>query len=663
MEVIAGETYFIEAVPRENSERNGELVEVKLEVSPVGPPPELGYQGVRATLSADGRWLAVEVVVEALNGLNVGTISVNNRTAGMSHAERIWGTAQRGVYRVLLPWVERATGLTATAGISLFDRVGHESHIVESIDIEHSGIPKNGLIDEIGPELVGVTGGAREIEMRDVEQRVDLEFAIRDDGGSGFEVGEIFLPGEWNDFGVETRWRISFGPSQRIKGDSRLGVYRVEVIVPPFTPPGALRMQLRDRAGNLGGVWGDVRTSSWLLTGGRLDPLIPLPVVLVRETNGEVNLPELSKLQTGMSDGRLVTSASLSHPVGIYGGEVILLDALGVVVVGVGFTEANRVSGDAREGRYDVEIANLIQVPGGMYRVLWIAMGADGGRVQLLLEDEVRVPEREFLDEHRPALVTFEVKAVLIDPDLGTGMVEVALTAEDDRPGLVVEVIVLDDDLREIGRASRSTSEAFWGGEISVPFERIGTSGGGRVVLILTDDSGRREVYGVTGNRDWNGEEAELELFSDGLNELDRWSAQWLAENIFGHEEDDPDRDGWTNLLEFALGTDPLVHVVHDPLAGSLPKTKRMNKVVTEGELDQQLVTRFRPAPWFAVADGRVLGENYEIGVEGSGNLWSWDSVDFSEFSSDGGHSVEFLEGLEQTQSFRVHRLRVWATE
>lgn len=651
MEVEAGRTYFLEIAPHEASQLGArELVDVIINVRPMGFPPELGYDGLKSALSDDVRWLSVELVVESLNGFAWGEISWYGGIAGFGEGERIWGSSTRGVYRVLIPWSLEAGPGSVSAKINLIDQQGLRTELSEQMIVLPAVPNQETSVDLIGPELIGVTGGAREIELGDDEQTIEVELAIRDDGESGFEEGEILLPGDGEDYGADERRRIPFGAAQRVRGDSRLGVYRIEMNLPRWTPPGMVSCQLRDRVGNLGGIW-EVTDARWPT--GKLNPILPMAITLTRAAISEREGPLISNLRMELQEDRVSTSADLDHPIGIYGGQVVFLDDVGVVVTSVEFTPENRISGSEKSRSYQIEIPLDARTFDRSYRALWIALGADGGQAEAISADFVTVPFIGIGEERPPALLQFEASPTVFDLSKIASSIEVSLTAEDDLPGLVAEVLILDADSRELGRGCLTSEDAFLSGTVAIPLpvdETLSGGATGRIVVVLTDASGKQETYGQAGSRKWQGETISLLLNPDGPNALDHWSHAWLGRPALGRETEDSDQDGWSDLLEFAIGTDPTKPLTRDPLSNDAP----FFTVKMDSNLGNEITTTFRPAPWFELNDGRIVEGGYELIVEGSEDLRHWTPLAPPVRSTDG----KFLQVIDHFSQFHRFDIR-----
>lgn len=85
----------------------------------------------------------------------------------------------------------------------------------------------------------------------------------------------------------------------------------------------------------------------------------------------------------------------------------------------------------------------------------------------------------------------------------------------------------------------------------------------------------------------------------------------------------DSDGDGWSDLMEFVLGTDPGVWATNDPLALRLP-VFRMSAGILLTRLEKRLALDFVPAPWLLAPSDL----EWEIVVEASDDLGNWEEVE-----------------------------------
>lgn len=627
-EVEAGEKYLITVTPSD-PEASG-LAEVQLNVFPAGGPPYSNFGTWE--LSEDGGFLTATISVVSPNGFHSGIIfgaPSALATGGFTGRNRISGDQYAGDYRVVIPWLPRSSNYFLRPRIQLVDQLGVSLSQPWGTGNLEPVVEEKDWVDSLAPVVEGVAGGFRRVELEGEDVSLSLELAISDNGGSGFFEGMVWLPGAGaRDYGSEFAVGAVFGPEARIRGDDEVGIYRVEVVIPAGTPRGYLGVQLRDRAGVfserepsvIGGVDRGAATRG-----------VELPVWIERvgEESGGLVPVELTEGGVRLSGEEVIASGRLNHPGGVFGGEVVLLDEMGGVIAARGFGAGNRVEGSETSGRYEVSLSAPQVGFGGRHWVAWILVGSDGSEVSVPSVASLELPDRRFVDSRAPVLTRIQVAPPSLDLLTGAGELEVSLGGHDDRAGFVAEVMVFD------GRGQLLVKESI---ECASPqldctmtlqlpqLDGMSHSAEGRIVVHLRDKAGREARYGEPGGANWPlGSRPVLPLFEGEASRLERWVSAWPGVRqvpVDGNE--DSDGDGWSDLLEFGLGTDPGVLAERDPLAGRLPMLGPLEPAFAVGGFERLMRLDFAPAPWL-IDPGQA---EWEILVEGSDDLVNWEELE-----------------------------------
>jgi hypothetical protein len=331
-------------------------------------------------------------------------------------------------------------------------------------------------------------------------------------------------------------------------------------------------------------------------------------------------------------EDEIFSRARLAHPLGVAGGQVVVLDKLGTVVESVTLTEAHRVAGSGQDGIYEIRMAVPLLGIGGTHWLTWRGIGADGGVGELAMAGTVELPDRSLLDARLPALARFEVSPQRVDLLAGPAEVSLRITGNDDRAGLSAEVIISDSRGVELGREIVNCPDAWMDCEVVMELPQVmavGKSAAAEVTLILRDAAGREVIYGGEQESEWpDSEAATLWIAVEEPHFVDHWRETW---DLNGHFSGDPDADadGWSDLMEYALGTDPRVSAGRDPFATELPRFIIYEDIFGASGLERALRLDFHHAPWFAMQDDGLLAGDWELCAEQSGDLLNWEPATF----------------------------------
>lgn len=633
-QVTAGTTYLFNATPPENG-----LTGMKINLRPAGAPPAVPSAQVRTAADAGAYSTTVTFSVTSPNGLTFGEVSLPPGTAAFTDAHRISGDAFAGEYRVALPFHDFDPAAEMPLTFNLADAAGAW---VPRSTVTPTTVTQPGALlnpDNEGPRLDGIVSSPARIVLDGADVPVTLELGITDGGGSGFAEGEIlFSPLNGVGYGAQEMNQVRFGPAQRVRGDACAGVYAVSFTLPAAYSGGALACRLRDAAGNLAGQWNYhsvfVLTDSDSINTPTFTPSLPLPLVL-EQRQPSFSAPVLFREATAdvlPVTGQVRLRGRLSHPAGITGGSVTLVDEHGVVETSIAFTAAARVSGTAMDGFYEILVPTPPHGFGGPHWLAWQAWNAEGA---FGIEREIGpviLPDRTTGDARRPRLTRFQISPAAVNLLAGPATVTLSLAASDDQPGLTIRVGILDSDGRELAtRTLACTTPAFDCPEtLTLPqVLTTGPSAAARVVVELTDAAGRTEIYGQPWSPAWpDAAAAVLTLAPTVPDAFTRWSAAWSG--LAGLPVDaarNTDADAWPDIMEFAFGTDPSVAESRDPLASRLPQFSVM-PILSYPEGNAILSRwRFTPAPWFAHDTDRFRCEGWQITAEESVDLQNWQAL------------------------------------
>ncbi len=646
MQVEAGQTYFLMATPTAAHQATpDELTPVQFQVTRAAAPARL--------LASEWRRLPNRNVVQATlsidapNGFVNGSLFLNSRRIWFDEADRISGDAYQGNYRVMIPAALGSGPTTALPLVGIIDRTGvrHSANVGE-IDLSEEQ-PGAIQADRRGPNLIGVTGGKREITITGGGTSLTLEMAIADYGGSGFSDGEIILPGAFigtalGQVSSEDDFVIPFNATHRVRGDPQVGLYQIEIPIPANVIAGNLRCRMRDRAGNLTGSWSGEGANFDSLASYSFEVGVDLPISLVKEETTDPVAPEITSATathlTDAPEGGIDTSARITHPVGISRGRVVVFDQFGVIIASHEFDDSLRTEGSPQDGLYRLTLPTPSHRTGGAHWLSWEVVALDGRTTSLSEIGPLEIATSPFADQRNPALTRFQISASTVDLSTGPETLTVNLAAHDDRPGLTAEIHVSTSDgnllaSRLIDCTGRSLDcEA----ELILPrTTSVGISSRAEIEVTVTDASGRSVSYGRIHSPSWpDNLPPALALVPIEPDFLSHWFHRWTGSfEIPTNADRDQDGDGWSDLLEFAMATDPLTPAATDPLVVALPAANFATpSISTPGDPRLQTFST-QLGPWFQVSPERKiiashLNHPFEVLIERSADLESWLTVE-----------------------------------
>ncbi|MES2707342.1 MAG: hypothetical protein V4726_12150 [Verrucomicrobiota bacterium] len=513
-----------------------------------------------------------------------------------------------------------------------------------------------------------------------------LRFGIRDFGGSGFASGEIHIaadgpsPALWALRTAGRRFAaVPFGSEHRTGGDAFLGVYEVPFTIPADASSGRIMCRLRDAAGNVAGrqagdQWlytiadfngingveprgalegpdalrGNVNFSDNPGQGARVmspyafDDSVVLPFIVEQEKISDLTAPVISQTTAALDlagnvrlTGRLTDDLS-----GIAGGEVLMVDKFGLVETRVKFTAGQRTEGTALDGRYEITVPVPRHGFGGAHYLSWSAVDGVGRWTAENLIGPVTLPERTAEDQRRPRLTHFQISPAAVNLTAGPAEISVSLGAGDDRPGLTAVCRILDSAgvllaERKVG-CDKPVLDCV--STLTLPARPlIGLSSAARVELVLTDSAGRTETYGQSGSPAWPDGSAVSLTLGPASDPFTLWAASWPGVPALPPDgARDSDRDGVPDLLEFALGTDPVNGPAADIFRNLMPELTVFPAAApwdAPGVPVPSLSVnyRFTPAPAFTRQDGRYAFSAWRLELEESTDLLHWITVPAAE--------------------------------
>ncbi len=673
MEVEAGVTYFLTATPQvQYNETAQDPTRVHLQIDRLAPPPSLILDTWK--LLPERNRLQATLLLNSPNGFSHGLIRIGPLRQWFDNANRISGDAFRGEYRVVIPIGGTSEEFRFRPDLSLIDQFGASK--VQDLDQVLLTADPLKTPDQQGPFLHPGSVKAQQIRLSDNDEIIELELAVIDQG-SGFSHGEIHLPDAFYQtslgqttlpLGQHDTRVIFFDASNRIAGDSLAGLYRVNVRIPASTAPGNLILRLQDRAGNLNGSW-DVQTNG-SFPQYRFQSGYTLPITLIRDGVGNPVLPQIAIRGAGLSaltSSIIETSANLSHPVGISRGRVILQDGQGVIVASQNFDREDLAEGTLQEGRFDLDLALPGEIFGGEFWLRWDVIAQDGAAATMAWADPILLSPQLFGDQRRPVLTRLEVTPRQLNLE-EERTVTFNLAAHDDRPNIRAIVSIFDGESRLLAQGATDCQQTFLDCETTLTLPQTdltSRSRFARIEVILLDAAGRWVSYGQTESPSWPGDLApQLALAEEEPDHLSQWYRQWTGQVA----PPDPatrdfDRDGWPDLVEFAMGTDPATQVSCDPFASQLPALE-FNGTFFSGSREYRFQTfRTQYAPWFDLnEEGQPVSDQFEISIEGSDDLLHWENIPPLPSWSPGPPPLPLLETNRQvpaTQQVQAYRLRI----
>jgi len=584
MPIKAGITYFLVGTPSTPFETSAEsTTTVQFQISRIAAPPTfLSAQWKRFT---DRNIIEATLSIKAPNGLASGTINLDSRRKYFDASHRISGDAFNGQYRLTIPIPFSSHDFQTTPRLTLSDHAGISQAIVLDEITLTSELPDTYLPDRQAPQLLGIAGGATEIFLTGTETLLSLEMAITDHGGSGFTSGEIILPDAFiqsplGQISDHDRGVIPFNAAQRIAGDSQAGLYRVEVTIPANTVSGILNCRIRDRAGNISGVWQ-----------GR--------------PGGDVTRYNFKK--------------GTSLPVRLIASQQ--------------FDDQALIEGTLQAGQFAVALPIPSQRAGGPHWLTWEIIAQDGAAAIASGIAPLEISDQPFGDQRNPILTRFEIFSDQIDITQREETITVNLAAHDDRSGLEATLTIFDYDGNSLASKLITCLDPVLNctAEITLPLAPLASSSSqARIQLTLKDATGRTTVYGGIDSPSWPDDtEPSLTLAPSAPSFLNHWYQEWTdLEEFPSVQNHDLDRDGWSDLIEFALGTDPATPAPQDLFAYQLPSLTLDGRFFSGNqELRIQSFTS-QIAPWFKFdPDEKLTDGRFQLSIEGSNNLENWETV------------------------------------
>ena len=671
MQVQAGTTYHLIATPETRFETSAEeTTTVQLKIDRIAPPPALlSAQWKRLP---DRNMLEATFSIDSPNGFSNGTVNLSSRQRWFDASHRISGDLFRGDYRIIVPISFGSGELTLPSTITLRDQAGASSALPAGEIPIAADQPSS---DRQGPYLHGVTRIPPEILLSGSETTIILELAITDDEGSGFANGEILLPGAFirtplGQVSPRDDRIIPFDAIHRIAGDSQAGLYQVEVTIAATSIPGDLTCRLRDHAGNLSGTWegrsgGDIIQYNFQ-NGHRL------PVRLVRENSTSPLSPVIEITNVHVSDTPLTeiqTSAHLTHPLGISRGRLVLQDEFGTIITSQQFDGESLVAGTLQDGQFEVSLPLPFQRAGGDYWLSWEVIAQDGAVSTTSSPNPLSLNRQRFGDQRNPLLTRFEIAPKLIELNDQEETVTIELAAHDDQPGLKALVFIFDHEGHEISQILIDCLEDHLDCQTTLTLPQTdltSPSRFARIEVILLDASGRTTIYGRTDSPSWPAQfSPQLALTAKQPDHLTQWYRQWTdLREIPDSPDHDLDRDGWTDLIEFAIATDPSTPASRDPLASLLPSLNFWGSFYSGTRKFRSHTFTTQIAPWFLTdPQNRTTSTRFELIMEGSNDLKTWDPLPsggptFPSLPSS-PRSLSISDSTPSTQRIRAYRLRV----
>ncbi len=591
-QVTAGETLWLEAIPL-TAYDIVKSAPVVVNILPAAAPPSISTLQTRelTPLRPDQpRFVEMTLSVVSPNGfagatglpdwpvpLDGGPIA---RGFTFREADRVSGDAFAGTYRAVREIPSGMVFPEGTVRVDVADVRGGSVTASPSlpgfIPDPLPALPARST-DTIPPVLQSISGLPAELEFGGEAMELTLRLSIADLGGSGFLEGSVYFrndaPGTYSLNGPFREWpAVNFGAAQRVRGDAAEGIYEVTLTIPAHLPlPGSgLYYSLRDAAGN--------RPNTYRMGGDILMPVYELPVAIeaVEGLSRDMTAPFIAGAAAVYEPAALPSvpygvvrlEATLSDDLsGVAGGTVSLVDANGAVERSVTFDARQRISGGALSGVYQI----VLPVPsfgfGGRHTVRWTVRDGAGALVTAE-SDPVTLPDRTGADQRKPRLQTFGITPVTVDLTAGPADITVTLGATDDLPGLTGELTILDSR----GALLSSTPLTATGTTLdrviplTLPVRPVtGASTEATVLLTLRDAAGRGETWGLSSSPTWPVPgAARLTLAPAPSPALQRWAADVPGYTLPSNLLTDTDGDGLVDLVEFALGLDPLVKTAAD---------------------------------------------------------------------------------------------------
>ena len=700
LRVTAGVSYLVQARPDASADSAPDAVRIRLR--PASAPPAVLRASVRELRPAsarDAHLLEITVAVSSPNGLVRGSCEIADRRVFFTDTDRIGGDTWSGEYRMVTP-VPNGFSSAAAAGVAvtLADaRGGFSAPSAESpvTPVSQPSALTDLTADTQPPIVEGAVSDAAVLTLADglltpvpVEaETIPLDgqpvakvfrLGIRDFGGSGFAGGEILIGSAGGEFPATRAAPVSFGREQRVGGDDFLGIYEVPVTIPANARGGVL-CRLRDHTGNVAGRWtGD---SPWQFTDVRIlgmpaglrlhsfTDAVPLPYVLEQKGLADITAPVISDPAAILdAAGNIRLYARITDDLsGVARGAVTLADKFGLVEARVDFDSARRTGGTALDGRYEIILPAPRHGFGGAHYLSLRADDMTGMTAEARLIGPVTLPDRTAEDQRRPRLTRFQISPAAVNLTAGPAEIHVSIGAGDDRPGLAAVCRVFDSAgfLLAEKRVGCDKPVLDCAATLTLPARALlGPSAAARVELELADSAGRVETYGQPASPAWPEDAAVSLTLGPASEPFALWAASWPGLPALPPENTrDSDRDGVPDLLEFALGSDPLAGPAADVFRDRVPNLYITPVIsLAEGEGGEPrplLVThQFSPAPSFTKVGDHYANGTWKLGLEESTDLTLWTPVPLTDRFADTG-VVHTFRSVTPADPRRVLRLRV----
>lgn len=640
IQVEAGAHYYLHATPISDPDTLSEnTTSVQLKITRIAAPPT--YLSAQWKRLPNRNFIEATVSISAPNGLSSGSIDFSSNYQWFDAAQRISGDAYNGQYRVIIPVTLGSRDFQTSPTLTLRDQVGVSRAIPLGEITVTSNLSETYVPDLNGPQLLGITGTTPEISLTGSEISLTLEMAITDHGGSGFSSGEIILPGAFIQTALGQvsdldSYVIPFGAAQRIAGDSHAGLYQIQLTIPATAVPGTLTCRLRDHAGNITGEWRDKQPGD--LYKYNFHPGTSLPISLVRENLLEpeqalIDSPEAT-LINGPTD-QIQTTARLSHPLGISRGRIVLQNEFGVIIANQNFDEQALNSGTLQDGEFQTTLPLPAQRIGGTHWITWEIIAQDGATALTSGIGPLEISDQQFGDKRNPLLTRFEITPAQIDLAQDDQTIRINLAAHDDFPGLTAHITIFDHEGNRLASKIINCGDTALDCNIELTLPQtpsVSSSSQARIQLDLKDASGRITTYRGVDSYSWpDNKPPSLTLHPSEPDFLTHWYHQWTSlREIPPDQNHDHDNDGWTDLLEFALATDPSTPAPQDPFARHLPSLTFNGKSSDRNQLVHAQTFSSQIAPWFTInPDLQLTGHRFQLTAESSNDLLNWETLDF----------------------------------
>ncbi len=584
-QVEAGESFLISAEFYGSPPPTPRLVQVN--IRPAGPPPTVsGITLEEAPTSPERpRMVELQCTITAPNGFLLGTVPIYGPlrigdgfpyTISLSDADRISGDAFSGRYRTSLELPSKLA-ITEPVSISVYatDRLGGRWNTSSpSVDQQFSQVST----DQVAPILRSVAGLTDAITLADAPQSRIIELLIADAGGSGFHEGTLRLA-QSQSLNTDPLHEanvpralpaVTFNAAQRMNGDRAEGLYKINFPIPVHLHPNLyFELALRDAAGNF------ATTTYYFSNGGRfasialprIVPHLTLIGAFISATTTDSLAPAISGLRVVVNEvtplvpfGEVDVTFRVADALsGFHSGRIEMLGPDGVLETTVPLGDSHRVSGDAKAGQYSVKFPVAARGFGGVHFIR-VYVEDSSGCYHSVLSNDFLLPDRTQADQRAPRLVYFSVSPASVDLNAGPQKLRVNLGANDDRPAIIGTLIINDSQGRFLASQPLSCERDVLNCDFEITLPQrtlLGASAPAEVVLALRDASGRELTYGRLQSPLWPSPTG-LTLVGKNVDFVQRWAAGFSGFTPnFANPALDTDLDGITDLIEFALGTDP----------------------------------------------------------------------------------------------------------